>query len=84
MGDQSEVPGRAPTKVSSLHTLRGTGITGTHVGRSEHVTGNEPGSCRKSPAMSTSAVQQFDRFCGTKPAPEAAKVGFSVTNKRRW
>ena len=43
-GDQSQVGGRAPTKVASLHTLRGTGIPGTHVGRSEHVTGDEPGS----------------------------------------
>jgi hypothetical protein len=25
--------------------------------------------------------QQYDKFCGTKPAPEAAKVGFSVTNR---
>ena len=46
VGDQSQLAGRAPTKVSTLNTLRGTGITGTHVGRSEHVTGDEPGSCR--------------------------------------
>ncbi len=81
VGDQSEVPGRAPTKVSSLHTLRGTGITGTHVGRSEHVTGDEPGSCRMVTGDEYVGSQQFDRFCGTKPAPEAPKVGFSVTNK---
>ncbi len=81
VGDQSEVPGRAPTKVSSLHTLRGTGITGTHVGRSEHVTGDEPGSCRLVTGDEYIGTQQFEQFCGTKPAPEAAKVGFSVTNK---
>ncbi len=81
VGDQSQVPGRAPTKVSSLHTLRGTGITGTHVGRSEHVTGDEPGSCRLVTGDEYIGTQQYEQFCGTKPAPEAAKVGFSVTNK---
>ncbi len=81
VGDQSQVPGRAPTKVSSLQTLRGTGITGTHVGRSEHVTGDEPGSCRIITGDEYIGAQQYDRFCGTRPAPEAAKVGFSVTNK---
>ncbi len=81
MDDQAQVPGRAPAKVSSLHTLRGTGITGTHVGRSEHVTGDEPGSCRLVTGDEYIGTQQFEQFCGTKPAPEAAKVGFSVTNK---
>ena len=81
MDDQAQVPGRAPAKVSSLHTLRGTGITGTHVGRSEHVTGDEPGSCRLVTGDEYIGTQQFEQFCGVKPAPEAAKVGFSVTNK---
>jgi len=80
-GDQGQVGGRAPTKVASLHTLRGTGITGTHVGRSEHVTGDEPGSCRLVTGDEYVGSQQFAEFCGTKPAPEAAKVGFSVTNR---
>jgi hypothetical protein len=79
--DAQEVPGRAPTKVSSLHTLRGTGITGTHVGRSEHVTGDEPGSCRLVTGDEYIGTQQYERFCGTRPAPEAAKVGFSTTNR---
>jgi len=85
-GDQylnqaTPVAGRAPTKVASLHTLRGTGITGTHVGRSEHVTGDEPGSCRIITGDEYIGSQQYAGFCGTRPAPEAAKVGFSVTNK---
>ena len=81
VGDQSQVGGRAATKVSSLNTLRGTGITGTHVGRSEHVTGDEPGSCRLVTGDEYVGSQQYANFCGTKPAPEAAKVGFSVTNR---
>ena len=85
-GDQyvtevQQVAGRAPTKVASLHTLRGTGITGTHVGRSEHVTGDEPGSCRLITGDEYIGTQQYERFCSTRPAPEPAKVGFSVTNR---
>ncbi|MEX0588034.1 MAG: CsoS2 family carboxysome shell protein [Cyanobium sp.] len=81
VADQGQITGRAPTKVASLHTLRGTGITGTHVGRSEHVTGDEPGSCRLVTGDEYVGSQQYADFCGTKPAPEAPKVGFSVTNK---
>ena len=81
ISDQGQVTGRAPTKVASLHTLRGTGITGTHVGRSEHVTGDEPGSCRLVTGDEYVGSQQYADFCGSKPDPEAAKVGFSVTNR---
>jgi hypothetical protein len=87
-GDQyvnarSEMPDRAPAKVASLQTLRGTGITGTHVGRSDQVTGDEPGSCRMVTGDEYIGSQQYDRFCGVRPAPEAAKVGFSVTNRNQ-
>jgi hypothetical protein len=76
-----EVAGRAPVKVASLQTLRGIGVTGTHVGRSEHVTGDEPGSCRIITGDEYIGSQQYERFCGARPAPEAAKVGFSTTNR---
>jgi hypothetical protein len=79
--EQFEAPGRTPVKVASLQTLRGTGITGTHVGRSDQVTGDEPGSCRIITGDEYIGSQQYDRFCGGRPAPEAAKVGFSVTNR---
>jgi hypothetical protein len=81
MNTKPDLVGRAPTKVSSLQTLRGTGITGTHVGRSEHVTGDEPGSCRIITGDEYIGSQQYEGFCGTRPAPEAAKVGFSITNR---
>jgi hypothetical protein len=85
-GDQyvteaQEVQGRAPAKVATLQTLRGTGITGTHVGRSERVTGDEPGSCRIITGDEYIGSQQYEGFCGTRPAPEAAKVGFSATHR---
>ncbi len=81
LGNEPPVGGRAPAKVDTFNTLRGTGITGTSVGRSEKVTGDEPGSCRLVTGDEYVGSQQYDRFCGTRPAPEAAKVGFSVTNK---
>jgi hypothetical protein len=85
-GDQyvteaAEVPGRAPGKVSSLSTLRGSEVTGTAVGRSEHVTGDEPGSCRTITGDEYIGTDQYERFCAQRPAPEAAKVGFSATNR---
>ncbi|MFO0015938.1 MAG: CsoS2 family carboxysome shell protein [Synechococcaceae cyanobacterium] len=81
LGSEAQAPGQAPAKVSSLNTLRGSGVTGTHVGRSDKVTGDEPGSCRNITGDEYIGRQQFDAFCGTHPAAEAAKVGFSVTNR---
>jgi hypothetical protein len=81
LGSEAQAPGQAPSKVSSLNTLRGIEVTGTHVGRSEKVTGDEPGSCRNITGDEYIGRQQFDAFCGTRPAAEAAKVGFSVTNR---
>ncbi|MEB3233942.1 MAG: CsoS2 family carboxysome shell protein [Cyanobacteriota bacterium] len=83
LGAEPPTAGRAPTKVASQHTLRGTGVTGTAVGRSQHVTGDEPGSCRNITGDEYIGAQQFGDFCGAKPAPEAAKVGFSVTNRNQ-
>jgi len=81
IGAEAPAPGRAPTKVASLQTLRGTGITGTHVGRSQQVTGDEPGSCRNITGDEYIGIQQYNAFCGGRPAPEAPKVGFSVTHR---
>ena len=81
LGSEAQAPGQAPAKVSSLNTLRGVGVTGTHVGRSDKVTGDEPGSCRIITGDEYIGRQQFDTFCATRPAAEPAKVGFSVTNR---
>ena len=81
LGAEPPTAGRAPAKVASQQTLRGTGVTGTAVGRSERVTGDEPGSCRNVTGDEYLGSEQFAQFCGAKPAPEAAKVGFSITNR---
>ena len=80
--DSISTPGMAPPKVASVQTLRGTGITGTLVGRSDKVTGDEPGSCRRVTGDEYIGSQQYQNFCGGRPEPEAAKVGFSLTNKQ--
>ena len=81
LGAEPPAAGRAPAKVASLQTLRGSAITGTSVGRSERVTGDEPGSCRAITGDEYIGSQQYERFCGSRPAPEAPKVGFSITNR---
>ncbi|KZR80908.1 MULTISPECIES: CsoS2 family carboxysome shell protein [Prochlorococcus] len=73
--------GRPAEKVGSFHTLRGAGVTGTNVARSEYVTGNEPGSCKRVTGDEYVGTQQYKTFCGGRPNPEAAKVGLSLTNK---
>lgn len=83
VGQQNQLPGNAPSKVSQLQTLRGTGVTGTSVGRSERVTGDEPGSCRLVTGDEYVGNQQYQAFCGITAPPEAAKVGFSVTNRNQ-
>ncbi|MCP9771764.1 CsoS2 family carboxysome shell protein [Synechococcus sp. Tobar12-5m-g] len=80
--DSTATPGKAPAKVGQVHTLRGTGITGTLVGRSDKVTGNEPGTCRRVTGDEYIGSQQYDNFCGARPEAEAAKVSFSLTNKQ--
>ncbi len=73
--------GRPAEKVGSFNTLRGSGITGTNVGRKDTVTGNEPGSCKRVTGDEYVGTEQYQSFCGGRPDPEAAKVGLSLTNK---
>ena len=81
LGAEPPTAGRAPIKVANQQTLRGTGVTGTAVGRSERVTGDEPGSCRNITGDEYIGTQQYSQFCGSQPPAEAAKVGFSITNR---
>ncbi|WP_320664172.1 CsoS2 family carboxysome shell protein [Prochlorococcus sp. MIT 1223] len=81
IGDDPIPSGRPAQKVGSLNTVRGSGVTGTDVARSEWVTGNEAGSCKRVTGDEYVGAEQYQSFCGNKPAPEAAKVGLSLTNK---
>ncbi len=81
LGSDPITSGRPAEKVGSLNTVRGSGVTGTDVSRSEWVTGNEAGSCKRVTGDEYVGAQQYQSFCGNKPVPEAAKVGLSLTNK---
>jgi len=81
LGSDPIPSGRPAQKVGSLNTVRGSGVTGTDVARSEWVTGNEAGSCKRVTGDEYVGAEQYQAFCGKKPDPEARKVGLSLTNK---
>ncbi|MEW5891568.1 MAG: CsoS2 family carboxysome shell protein [Pseudomonadota bacterium] len=74
-------PAPAPGKVSVSSTLREHRVTGTEVGRSAKVTGDEPGTCRNVTGTEYLSAEQYQAFCGSKPAPAPAKIGVSQTEK---
>ncbi len=73
----------APPKVELGHTLAGQPVTGTLVGRSRKVTGNEPGSCRNITGTEYIGGEQFDTLCKARPAPAPSKVAVSHTGGGR-
>ena len=83
LGSDPLPDGRPATKVGLSATLSGTDVTGTMVGRSSQVTGDEFGSCHRVTGDQYISSEQVNGFCGTNPEPEAAKVGFSITNRNQ-
>ena len=81
LGSEPNPKGKAFEKVGSYNTLNGNNVTGTGVGRSEHMTGNEHGSCKNVTGDEYIGSQQYEKFCGSKPKPEARKVGLSLSSK---
>jgi hypothetical protein len=65
----------APSKVALTHTIAGRPVSGTEVGRSVKVTGDEAGACRGISGTEYLSNEQFQTVCGTRPAPTPAKVG---------
>jgi hypothetical protein len=74
---------QVPPKVGTSVTLAGETVTGTRVGRSTKVTGDEPGACRIITGDEYADLAQYQSFCGVTPEPEPAKVGKSMTGKRQ-
>ena len=79
--DTETTAARVPPKVALSQTLAGGSVTGTLVGRSTKVTGDEPGTCRLVTGDEYLSAEQFEAFCSTRPAPEPAKVGLSMSPK---
>ncbi len=63
----------APWKVGASETSEGQTVTGTMVGRSESVTGDEPSTCRAVTGTEYLGADIFRDFCQTDPAPSTAK-----------
>jgi len=83
LGTEPLPAGRSAGKVAQSATLSGTGVTGTLVGRSSAVTGDEFGSCHRVTGDQYISAEQVNQFCGRNAEPEAAKVGFSITNRNQ-
>ncbi|MBL1431840.1 MAG: hypothetical protein COC09_09645 [Gammaproteobacteria bacterium] len=71
-----------PPKVVTSALARGGNITtASSVGRSDSVTGNEQGSCKNVTGTEYLGTEQFEQFCGAKPAAGPAKISFSQTSR---
>ena len=81
LGSEPNPKGKAFEKVGIYNTLNGNNVTGTGVGRSDLMTGNEHGSCKNVTGDEYIGSQQYEKFCGSKPKPEARKVGLSLSSK---
>ena len=62
-----------PWKVGAGETVQGQTVTGTMVGRSSSVTGDEPSTCRAITGTEYLGADIFRDFCQTDPAPSTAK-----------
>lgn len=71
----------APWKVGASETVQGQTVTGTMVGRSESVTGDEPSTCRGITGTEYLGADIFRNFCQTDASPTTArKVNVTTTS----
>lgn len=73
--DAAKLTINGPSKVALTHTVAGRPVTGTEVGRSAKVTGDEQGSCRPVTGTEYISNEQFTSVCQTAPEPTPMKVG---------
>ncbi len=74
-------PYQSPAKVGVSRTLRGLDVSGTQVGRSAHVTGDEHGACKPVTGTAYIGADQYAEFCAARTAVEAinrARLGHSA------
>lgn len=69
----------APWKVGASDTSHGQTITGTMVGRSESVTGDEASTCRDVTGTEYLGADIFKAFCQKEPTRAFNRVGSSTT-----
>lgn len=74
-------PYQSPAKVGVSRTLKGLDVSGTQVGRSSRVTGDEHGTCKPVTGTSYIGADQYAEFCAARTAAEAinrARLGRSA------
>ena len=69
----------APEKVAMSHTSHGKAVTGTAVGHTSKLTGDENGSCRGITGTEYLAQEQFTSVCSTSAPKSPRKVGVMST-----
>jgi hypothetical protein len=69
-----------PWKVGASETSRGQKVTGTMVGRSTSVTGDEPSTCRGVTGTEYLGADIFRDFCQTDPKATPRKVSVTQTS----
>lgn len=72
-------PQPAPAKVNIGTTSRGQRVSGTEVGQSMKVTGDDNGLCKNVTGTEYLGAEQFVAFCDSKPKPAPAKVSVMRT-----
>jgi hypothetical protein len=70
-----------PWKVGVSETSHGQAVTGTMVGRSHSVTGDEPSTCRAVTGTEYMGADLFREFCQTAPAKAPLRTGVSTTTR---
>ncbi len=66
-------------KVGISETTHGQSVTGTKVGRSRAVTGDEPSTCRTITGTEYLGADIFREFCQSEPAKSVVRSGVSAT-----
>lgn len=69
-----------PWKVGASATTGGQTVTGTMVGRSNSVTGDEPSTCRGITGTEYMGADIFTAFCQSNPSATPRKVGVTQTS----
>jgi hypothetical protein len=70
-----------PWKVGVSETSHGQPVTGTMVGRSRAVTGDEPSTCRTVTGTEYLGADLFREFCQAEPARTPMRAGVSTTRR---
>ncbi|WP_243830684.1 CsoS2 family carboxysome shell protein [Thiohalophilus thiocyanatoxydans] len=80
-GSETGAASDAPWKVGQSLTGHGQTLTGTIVGRSSQVTGNEPGTCKSVTGVQYIGADQTEAFCGTSASGVPSKITSSQTRQ---